>query len=204
MRTSKALLSLSIAAGTLADPAPQPKIGGIEYWGSACPNGGLSAAIGPVNTTTNTALLTFTLSNFAPTMGSFGSTLRMCDIVSQVTIDKGWKVQLNARGTSAQGTSDLPSNATMYLRSSYRFMETAEIQSIGMLEVGGPLNGQVTKQLTPEKGDKGIVSSCAGGELDVEFQARAVEDDYGLDMAKRQAADGKSWTLTTDVDILPC
>jgi hypothetical protein len=130
MRFLIALLSLGSAANALDrdDPAPQPKVANITYWGSACPEGGLSMVIGPANTTTNIASLTFTLANFLPTLGSFGSSLRMCDIVSHIVVDKGWKVMVNVRGTHAQGNTDLPGNATMFLRSTYSFAEKAEIQ----------------------------------------------------------------------------
>lgn len=130
MPFSIALLLLSSAASALGQdgPVPVPKIANVTYWGSACPDGGLQAFIGPVNTTTNIAPLTFTLANFLPAMGSFGSSLRMCNIISHITIDNGWKIMVNAQGTNAQGNTDLPSNATMFLRSTYSFAEKAEIQ----------------------------------------------------------------------------
>lgn len=222
MRFFIALLSLSSAVSALGqdDPAPQPKVGNITYWGSACPEGGLDTVIGPVNATTNIAPVTFTLANFLPALGSFTSSLRMCNIVSNIIVDKGWKVMVNARGTSAQGNTDLPGNATMFLRSTYFFSEKAEVQvsailfrnlcldteshqSIGMLDVKGPLTGQFAKRLTPVDGDKGAVGPCTGGELDIEFQARAVED-YFSKMLRRRAANETSWTLTTDMEVSRC
>ncbi|KAF2793400.1 hypothetical protein K505DRAFT_337836 [Melanomma pulvis-pyrius CBS 109.77] len=205
MRFLIALLSLSSAVSALGqdDPAPQPKIANITYWGSACPEGGLDAVIGPVNATTNIAPLTFTLANFLPALGSFGSSLRMCNIVSHVIIDKGWKVMVNARGTNAQGNTDLPGNATMFLRSTYSFSEKAEIQSIGMLDVEGPLTGQFTRRLTPVDGDQGVVGPCTGGELVMEFQARAVADSISK-MLRRRAPNETTWTLTTDMDVSWC
>lgn len=130
MRFPITLLFLSSAASVLGQdgPAPQPRVVDITYWGSACPEGGLGAVIGPVNATTNIAPLTFTLANFLPALGSFGSSLRMCNIVSHIIVDKGWKIVVNARGTNAQGNTDLPGNATMFLRSTYSFAEKAEIQ----------------------------------------------------------------------------
>jgi len=130
MKFTITLLSLSSVAGAFAEngAAPQPKILDISSWGSACPDGGLNAVIGPVDEATNTAPLTFTLANFLPALGSFGSSLRMCNIVSHISVADGWKVKVNARGTSAQGNTELPSNATMFLRSTYFFAEAAEIQ----------------------------------------------------------------------------
>lgn len=130
MRITIALLSLSSIIGVLGDetPAPLPSFANITYWGSACPEGGLDAAIGPVNATTNIASLTYTLANFLPALGSFDSSLRMCNTVSNIILDKGWRAMVNARGTNAQGNTDLPDNATMFLRSTYSFSEKAEIQ----------------------------------------------------------------------------
>lgn len=130
MRILIALLSWSSAAIALSqnDTAPQPEVVNATYWGSACPDGGLSAAIGPVNATTNIAPFTFTLANFLPALGSFGASLRMCNIVSHISVDKGWKVMINARGTYAEGNADLPGNSTMFLRSTYAFAANAEIQ----------------------------------------------------------------------------
>ncbi|KAF2477212.1 uncharacterized protein BDR25DRAFT_349146 [Lindgomyces ingoldianus] len=189
------------------DLAPQPRVANITYWGSACPEGGLRAVIGPVDATKNIAPLTFTLANFLPALGSFGSSLRMCNIVSRIIVDNGWKIMVNARGTNAQGNTNLPGNATMFLRSTYSFAEKAELQvnteshqSIGMLDVKGPLTGQFARRLTPVDGDQGIVGPCTGGELDIEFQARAVEDSISK-MLQQRAPNETSWTLTTDMDI---
>jgi len=136
MRFYLAVLFLSSVASALhqGDSSPQPRIINASYWGSACPQGGLNAVMGPINTTSNIAPLTFTLANFLPGLGSFGSSLRMCDIVSHITVDKGWKIMVNARGTEAQGNTDLPGNATMFLRSTYSFAEKTEIQ-VSMLSL---------------------------------------------------------------------
>lgn len=72
-----------------------------------------------------------------------------------------------------------------------------------MLDVEGPLNGQFSKRIGPSDGDKGVVGPCAGGELTIEFQSRAVENDY-VRVSRRRAANETSWTLTTDVDISKC
>ncbi|KAJ4286748.1 hypothetical protein N0V90_013000 [Kalmusia sp. IMI 367209] len=178
----------------------------MSYWGSACPQNGLTFTMGSLNTTTSTLPLTFTLANFLPALGSFGSSLRMCDIVSTVVLPEGWKVTLNARGTTASGNAALPGNATMFLRGTYAFAQSAEIQSIGMLDVTGPLTGLFARRLTPEEGDKGAVAPCGGGELDIEFQARAVQDSYppwGNGM-QRRAVNETSWTLSTDVEVSKC
>ncbi|KAH8689264.1 hypothetical protein GQ44DRAFT_833120 [Phaeosphaeriaceae sp. PMI808] len=209
MQIPIALLSLSSAIGVLGhkDPAPQPKIVNITYWGSACPEGdldrGLNVFIGTVNVTTNIAPLTFTLANFLPRLGSFESSLRMCNTVSNVIIDKGWKVVVNAQGTNAQGNTDLPGNATMFLRTTYSFAEKFEIQSIGMLNVRGPLTGHFGRRLTPENGDQGAVGPCGGGELVIEFQARAVADSVP-ETQRRSAPNETSWALTTDIVALRC
>lgn len=130
MRNPIVLLSLCSVASVRGqnNSVPEPKIVNATYWGSACPDGGLTAALGPMNTTTNTAPFTFSLANFLPALGSFGSSLRMCNIVSHISVDQGWKVRVNARGTYAQGNADLPGNATMFLRSTYMFAEKAEVQ----------------------------------------------------------------------------
>ena len=52
----------------------------------------------------------------------------MCDIVSTITIDPGYKFTINAHGTSAKGGADLPGNATMRLRSTYAFAESYDKQ----------------------------------------------------------------------------
>lgn len=130
MRLSTALLFLSSSASALpkGDATPQPRIANVSYWGSACPEGGFSVVVGSVNATTNIAPLTFTLANFLPELGSFGSSLRMCDIISHISVDKGWKIMVNARGTYAQGKAELPEKATMFLRSTYSFAEMAETE----------------------------------------------------------------------------
>jgi hypothetical protein len=112
---------------------PQPRLTAIKYWGSACPDGGLSAVIGATNVTTNRASLTFTLANFRPTLGSFGTSLRMCSVVCSVIVDQGWKVTVNKAGTYAEGDMELPANATMFLRSTYSFAERTDIQVNGVL-----------------------------------------------------------------------
>jgi hypothetical protein len=142
MKLTTVVLSFASAATALVqrEPAPVPKISNIQYWGSACPDGGLDAVIGAVDATTNVAPLSFKLANFLPVLGSFGSTLRMCNIVSNITVDKGWKVKVNARGTTAQGNADVPQNATMFLRSTYFFAEAAETQvSLFTIDVAGIL-----------------------------------------------------------------
>lgn len=130
MRAPWSLFVLGFATGISGDdgPAPQPKILDIDYWGSACPKDGLTAVVGPVNATTNIAPLTFTLANLLPSLGSFGSSLRMCSIVSHIAVEQGWKVVVNSGGTSAKGNTNLPANATMYLRSTYSFAERSDIQ----------------------------------------------------------------------------
>lgn len=72
-----------------------------------------------------------------------------------------------------------------------------------MLDVKGPLKGEFSRLLTPADGDKGAEGLCGGGELGIEFQARAVAD-YISKKQRRGAADEKSWTLTTDIDVIRC
>ncbi|CAI6261636.1 unnamed protein product [Periconia digitata] len=139
------LTLFTLLPSTLALPrklsTPQPSLTNITYWGSACPpdKSGLTTVLGPPSTnTTNTTSfpLSFTLSNFLPTLdGSFGSSLRMCDIVSTVTIGNdddeetpGWKVVVNKRGTGVSGEAKVPGNATMFLRGTYAFVESSEKQ----------------------------------------------------------------------------
>lgn len=133
MRTPWILTVLAYATTIfgLDDPAPQPKLLDFEHWGSACPNGesgSLTAVVGPVDAATNVAPLTFTLANLLPGFGSFGSSLRMCSIVSHLVVEQGWKLVVNANGTSAQGNTNLPANATMFLRSTYSFAERTDVQ----------------------------------------------------------------------------
>lgn len=52
----------------------------------------------------------------------------MCSIVGSVTIDEGWKVVVNEQGTYVEGTVDLPDNAAMFLRTTYSFAESTDIQ----------------------------------------------------------------------------
>jgi hypothetical protein len=72
-----------------------------------------------------------------------------------------------------------------------------------MLDVKGPLTGSFESKITPVEGDQGIVAPCRGGELIIEFQARAV-DDFVAKMSQQKAANGTSWTLTTDMEVVPC
>jgi hypothetical protein len=72
-----------------------------------------------------------------------------------------------------------------------------------MLEVKGPLMGQFARPLTPVAGNQGAAELCTGGELDIEFQARAVEDSTSK-MLRRRAPNETSWTLTTDMEISRC
>lgn len=124
-----ALLLFTSTANTLAivsrDVALQPSITNITYWGSACPeNGGLSFTLGSsTSANSSTTSLAFTLSNFLPNFGSFGSSLRMCNAVAFLQIGKGWRLRVNEKGTTATGEARLPGNATMYLRGTYMFAE---------------------------------------------------------------------------------
>jgi hypothetical protein len=114
----------------VGDPsAPQPQLVNITYYGSGCPeNGGLDAKIGSIDANTSIAPLTFTLSHFTPTLGSFGSGLRMCDITAYISVDTGYKVAVNARGTTARGYANLGGNSTLALRGTYQFAERFEVQ----------------------------------------------------------------------------
>ena len=84
-----------------------------------------------------------------------------------------------------------------------------EWQSIGMLDVPGPLGGAFSLFVTPVEGTgRGVEGGCEGGEteLDVEFQARAVNDTYG-DNAEGVVGErvvDTAWSLTTDVEVLKC
>ena len=77
-----------------------------------------------------------------------------------------------------------------------------------MLDVAGPLTGPFAKLLAPSDGDKGVVAPCGGGELDIEFQARAVEDEGFAKMSEGvwtgRAVNETSWTLSTDVQVVKC
>ncbi|KAF2726922.1 hypothetical protein EJ04DRAFT_529860 [Polyplosphaeria fusca] len=201
--TSHLFLLFATVALAQDGPVPQPKLVNTTYYGSACPEGGLEATLGPLNTTTNIAPLTFTLSNFLPGLGSFGSSLRMCDITTSIAVDLGWKVNVNARGTTARGNADVPQNATMFLRGTYQFAARAEIQSVGMLDVIGPLSGQFAKRLEPVDDTQGVVGPCMGGEMYIEYQARAV-DDMSRKFPRGVAANNTAWTLTTDVEVSWC
>lgn len=70
-----------------------------------------------------------------------------------------------------------------------------------MFDVRGPLSGQYATHIKPQSGDQGALAPCMGGELDIEFQARAVED---LKFARRAAANETSWTLSTGISISRC
>ena len=77
-----------------------------------------------------------------------------------------------------------------------------------MLDVPGPLSGPFSKLLTPVEGNaRGVEGGCEGEEteLDIEFQARAVNDTYGetTEGMTTMVADAK-WTLMTDVEVVPC
>jgi len=203
------LLLLGSAVGTwgLAIAAPQPQLVNITYYGSGCPAEsatGLTAHIGALDAKTNIAPLTFTLSNFTPTLGSFGSGLRMCDIIAFLSVDRGYKIVVNARGTQAQGYASLDNTTLLALRGTYQFADKAEIQSIGMLDVNGPVTGTLTKHLTPSDGDQGVASLCAGGELDIEFQSRSVKDLRSPMGVLAAGADNTTWTLNTDIEVLSC
>lgn len=72
-----------------------------------------------------------------------------------------------------------------------------------MFDTPGPLAGAFAHLLTPVEGsDQGVVSGCAGGEseLDIEFQARAVNETSEAFANEVEA----SWTLTTDVEVVRC
>lgn len=76
-----------------------------------------------------------------------------------------------------------------------------------MLDVPGPLEGRFDKLLTPVEGnERGVEGSCEGGEteLDIEFQARAVNDTYGYTQELDESAAGTNWTLTTGVEVVKC
>ena len=109
--------------------APQLEIVNITYYGSACPEGHqLNATIGALHTTTNTAPLTFTLSDFVPALGSADFALRMCDIIAYLSISPGWKLSVNARGSQARGPLNLNTNSSVGMRGTYQFADNAEAQ----------------------------------------------------------------------------
>ncbi|KAF2119503.1 heterokaryon incompatibility protein-domain-containing protein [Lophiotrema nucula] len=201
MLSFESILFLSSVVSVLGQsgPLPKPQLDIVDYYGSACPAGGLSASIGPINATTNTGTLSFTLSNFAPTLGSFGSVLRMCDVLANVSVASGWKVAVNAHGTQAQGYATFDNNTMLALRSTYQFTNNFEVQSIGMLNVDGPLSGQFARHLTPADGDQGVTGPCEGGQMDIEFQSRAV----GSYMKKllKIGTNETAWTLSTDIEV---
>jgi hypothetical protein len=121
-------LVASLVTGNLL--VPQPKLENITYSGSACPakGGGLKTIIGSIDTNTGIAPLTFELPDFTPIPGTFGAGLRMCDIVAYISIDSGYKITVNARGTTARGYADLGGNSTLALRGTYQFAESFEDQ----------------------------------------------------------------------------
>ena len=74
-----------------------------------------------------------------------------------------------------------------------------------MLDIGGPNSGLIAKRLTPADGDKGVASLCKGGELNIEFQSRAVRDvDQYTGIPVRVDADETTWTLSTDIEVSQC
>jgi hypothetical protein len=126
--TTVLLLSLSTAAHAHALPrAPVSTITNITYAGSACPDDGLAFTLPPTSTNSS-APLAFTLSKFLPGFGSFGASLRMCSVVAFVSVQEGWKVVVNGKGTVARGDAELPAGARMYLRGTYAFAESAGMQ----------------------------------------------------------------------------
>jgi len=123
------LIGSAVGALSQANVAPQPQLVNITYYGSGCPaDGGLTTKIGPLDTKTSISPLTFTLSDFTPTLGSFESGLRMCDIVAYISVDSGWKIAVNARGTQAEGQASLDSSTLLGLRGTYQFSDNAEVQ----------------------------------------------------------------------------
>lgn len=78
-----------------------------------------------------------------------------------------------------------------------------------MLDVPGPLSGPFSRLVTPVEGNgKGVEGPCGGEEteVDVEFQARAVNDSYGeggVGGLGGSAVD-TAWSLTTDLEVLKC
>lgn len=132
------ILLFTSAAAASAIPsvaAPQPKLVASEYYGSSCPAAdlnGLKITMGSfsaLNATTDVAPLDFTLSKGNPNLGDFfgdGATLRMCDVLANVTVDPGWKVVVNAQGTQAQGFATL--NGTLGIRATYQFTDKFENQ----------------------------------------------------------------------------
>ena len=121
--TTTTTTTLALALPSTAPPLPT--LTPTTYSGSACPSDGLTLTLGapstaPSNTSTSSsAALTFTLSNFLPGFGSFGASLRMCNVAVLVSVEKGWRVRVNDRGTTARGEADLPGNATMFLRDTW-------------------------------------------------------------------------------------
>jgi hypothetical protein len=123
------LLGVTAASALSIAAPPKPQLTIVDYYGSACPaGGGIGATIGALNETTNIAPLTFTLPNFTPNLGSFTSALRMCDIIANVTIEPGWKVSVNARGTHAQGYASVDNTTMLALRGTYQFTHNYEVQ----------------------------------------------------------------------------
>jgi hypothetical protein len=77
-----------------------------------------------------------------------------------------------------------------------------------MLNVDGPVSGQFARPLVPNDGDKGVVGPCEGGQLDIEFQARAVRDvgEQPPTQAPPTApgTNQTTWTMSTDMEVSRC
>jgi hypothetical protein len=77
-----------------------------------------------------------------------------------------------------------------------------------MLNVEGPVSGAFAQSLIPNDGDKGVVSECQGGEIDVEFQSRAARDVGEQDppggVQPPPVSNQTAWILTTDIEVLKC
>lgn len=127
--TNLLFLLSATATSALTIAAPKPQVAVVNYAGSACPaGGGIGVEIGALDETSNIAPLTFTLPNFTPTLGSFSSSLRMCDVIANITVEPGYKVVVNARGTKAQGYATADSSTTLGFRSTYQFRHNYEVQ----------------------------------------------------------------------------
>lgn len=82
------------------------------------------------------------------------------------------------------------------------------LQSVGMLNVEGPVSGQFARSFVPNDGDKGVVSECEGGQMDMEFQARASrevgEQDPPSLSPPPPVSNLTTWTLSTDIEVSKC
>jgi hypothetical protein len=96
---------------------PQPKVNSLTYTENGCPPGKFSYLLSPISATSNPPSANLTTvfgASMNPSIGpgiSINETKKGCVLTLELTIESGWKVRVNAKGTDADAYAKLAGKA---------------------------------------------------------------------------------------------